>query len=69
MRASGARNRKSGHTEARDQRRGARQQRLLNRARFLRLAAHTFALFTLIAEEASVVYRDGDVSAQPLQQT
>ena len=41
---------------------------MLNRAGFLGLAAHALALFALIAKAPGVVYRDGDMSAQSLQQ-
>jgi hypothetical protein len=54
--------------ETRNQRRAARQQSLLNGARFFGLAAHALALFALIAKAPGVVHCDGDVSAQSLQQ-
>src|SRR4029077_15583127 len=51
---------RAGHGEPQEQRRGAREQSLLNRARFFSLAAHALPLFAFIAKALGVVYRHGN---------
>src|ERR1039458_6932446 len=59
--------RQSGDHEARDERRRARQKRLLNGARLFGFARHLLALLLFEMKDAGVLHGDGDMRAESLE--